>query len=115
MAKNPSYEELKYIVKELEKESDERKLVGKELRESKHYYRSLLNHIHEDILVIDRDYRITDVNKTFLITTGRTREEVIGRHCYAISHDYNSPCEEHEEQCPTDSGRRWPFNWFQRH
>jgi hypothetical protein len=58
MAKNPSYEELKYRVKELEKESDERKLVEKELRESKHYYRSLLNHIHEDILVIDRDYRI---------------------------------------------------------
>ena len=46
MAKNPSDEELKYRVKELEKESDEPKLVGKELRESKHYYRSLINHIH---------------------------------------------------------------------
>ncbi len=73
--------------------------MEKEHRESKHYYRSLINHIHEDILVIDRDYRITDVNKTFLTTSGRTREEVIGKYCYEISHGYNTPCEDHGEEC----------------
>ncbi len=83
----------------LEKEYDEQKLVEKEHRESKHYYRSLINHIHEDILVIDRDYRITAVNKTFLTTSGRTREEVIGKYCYEISHGYNTPCEDHGEEC----------------
>jgi PAS domain S-box-containing protein len=99
MAKKPTYKELEQRIKELEKETDERKRLEKDLRESKHYHRSLLNNMHEDILIIDRDYRITDVNRTFLVTSGRTREEVIGRHCYEISHGYNEPCEKHGEEC----------------
>ncbi len=99
MAKKPTYKELEQRIKELEKETDERKRLEKDLRESKHYYRSLLNNMHEDILIIDRDYRITDVNRTFLITSGRAREEVIGRHCYEIFHGYKKPCEAHGEIC----------------
>jgi PAS domain S-box-containing protein len=38
----------------------ERKRAEEALRESEHYFRSLLFNMHEDILVIDRDYRITD-------------------------------------------------------
>ena len=100
MANKPTYEELEQRVKELKKEVVERNRVEKELRESKHYYRSLFNHIHEDILIIDRDYRITDVNKTFLVTTGHVREKVIGRHCYEISHGSNKPCKNTGEECP---------------
>jgi PAS domain S-box-containing protein len=99
MTRKPTYEELEQRVKELEKEAAERNLVEKELRKSKHYYRSLLNHMHEDILIIDRDCRITDVNKTFLATIGRTREKVIGQHCYEISHGYNKPCKNRGEEC----------------
>jgi PAS domain S-box-containing protein len=55
--------------------------------------------MHEDILVIDRDYRITDVNNTLLVTAGLKYEEVIGRHCYEISHGYNEPCERKGEDC----------------
>jgi PAS domain S-box-containing protein len=55
--------------------------------------------MHEDILVIDRDYRITDVNNTLLVTAGLEYEEVIGRHCYEISHGYNEPCERKGEDC----------------
>jgi PAS domain S-box-containing protein len=55
--------------------------------------------MHEDIMVIDRDYRITDANNTLLVTTGLKYEEVIGRHCYEISHGYNEPCERKGEDC----------------
>ena len=69
------------------------------LQESERYYRTLIFSLHEDILVIDRDYRITDINNTALHTLGLKREEVIGRHCYAVSHGQNSPCHEHGKDC----------------
>ncbi|MCF6248764.1 MAG: PAS domain-containing protein [Desulfobacula sp.] len=68
--------------------------------QNERYYRSIINHIHEDILVIDKNYKITDVNKTFLLTCGRKREDVIGHYCYEISHGFDKPCEEHGEDCP---------------
>ena len=77
----------------------ERKRAEEALRESEHYFRSLLFNMHEDILVIDRDYRITDVNNTLLVTADLKYEEVIGRHCYEISHGYNEPCERKGEDC----------------
>jgi PAS domain S-box-containing protein len=92
MSTKPAYEEL-------EKEVFKLKRVEKELQEHNHYLRSLLNNVYVDIMVLDRDYRITDVNKNFLTTSGRTRDEVIGRHCYEISHGYDAPCENHGEEC----------------
>jgi len=77
----------------------ERKRSEEVLRKSEHYYRSLLVNMHEDILVIDRDYLITDVNKTFIATTGYRREEVIGRRCYEVSHGYREPCDKCGEEC----------------
>jgi PAS domain S-box-containing protein len=99
LADKPTYEKLEQRIKDLEIESVERKRAEEELRQSKHYFRSLLNHIHEDIMVIGQDYRITDVNKTFQVTSGRKREDVIGHYCYEISHGYNAPCEKHGEEC----------------
>ncbi len=90
----------------------ERKRVDEALRKSEHYFRSLLFNIHEDILVIDRDYRVTDVNNTLLVTVGLERDEVIGRHCYEILHNYNQPCSKYGEQCSLqtvfESGK--PYN-----
>jgi PAS domain S-box-containing protein len=77
----------------------ERKRAEEALRESEHYFRSLLFNMHEEILVIDRNYRITDVNNTLLVTAGLKYEEVIGSHCYEISHGYNEPCERKGEDC----------------
>ena len=99
MAKKPTCEELERKVKELEKKSVKPKRTEEALRESEHYFHSLLSNIYEDILVINRDHLITDANKAFLDTCGRKREEVIGHHCYEISHNFNEPCEKRGEQC----------------
>jgi len=77
----------------------ERKHAEERLKSREQYYRSLLMNMHEDILVIDQDYRITDVNNNLLVTTGYKREEIIGRHCYEVSHGVNSPCDQHGEEC----------------
>ena len=91
-------------VHNLEQEITQRKQVERTLKESEQYYRSLLSNLHEDILVIDRDYRITDANNTFLVTTGHKLDEVIGRHCYEVTHGYNEPCSGHGEDCPLREG-----------
>ncbi len=77
----------------------ERKQVDEVFRKREHYLRSLLLNIHEDILVIDRDYKVTDLNKTPLLTTGLERKEVIGCHCYEILHDHNRPCSTYGDPC----------------
>jgi two-component system cell cycle sensor histidine kinase/response regulator CckA len=87
------------------------------LAERERYYRTLMHTIHEDILVLDRDYRIIDVNNSFLVTMGVTRQEVIGRNCYEVSHGFDSPCPEHGLACPLrevfETGR--PANYYHEH
>ncbi len=106
-------EQLLVIIRRaIEKQQAEKTLVAKE-----RYFRSLLHTLHEDILVIDRNYRITDLNNTFLRTTGHKREEAIGRHCFEISHGYNEPCDRRGEACALrqvfDTGE--PHNCLHEH
>ena len=77
----------------------EKREIEETLQENERYFRSLLHSMHEDILVIDSNYRITDANNMFLTTKGGKREDVIGRHCFEISHDHNEPCDKKGEEC----------------
>ncbi len=63
------------------------------------YYRSMIFNLHEHIVVIDRDYNITDINNTALLTVGLKHADVIGRKCFEVSHDLHSPCHENGERC----------------
>ena len=75
------------------------KQAEENLQQNERYYRSILKHMHESIVVIDKDYQITDVNNTFLTNVGCSREKVIGHRCHEISHGYNEPCHLHGEDC----------------
>ncbi|MDP6545347.1 MAG: response regulator [Phycisphaerae bacterium] len=72
----------------------------RQLADSENYYRSLIYNLHEDIIVIDENYSITDMNNSFLASVGRSAEDVIGNHCYEISHDFDKPCDQHDQECP---------------
>lgn len=78
----------------------ERKKARAALHEREHYYRSLLNNMQEDILVLDKDFRIIDVNDSFLTKTGNKRREVTGLHCFKVSHGYNQSCDQNGNECP---------------
>jgi PAS domain S-box-containing protein len=64
------------------------------------YFRSILDSMQDELLVIDRDYRIIDANAAFLSRIGREWKEVIGRRCYEVTFQHNQPCDGAEFRCP---------------
>lgn len=70
----------------------DRKNAESTIRERERYFRSILASMHEDIFVINPDYRISDVNKAFLDTIQRKREDVVGRFCYEVLQQKHRPC-----------------------
>jgi PAS domain S-box-containing protein len=77
----------------------EQKLAQDQVRQQERYYRSILTNMHESIVVIDKNYLITDANKIYLTVHGRSSDETIGRHCHEISHGYDESCHLRGEVC----------------
>lgn len=82
--------------------AEKAKIRTREIRKTKNYYEDLVNSIEEELIVIDRDYVITDVNTAALEMAKRTKEEVIGEHCYQISHNLEKRCELPHGDCPVE-------------
>jgi len=78
----------------------DRKKIEQELKEENQSYHSFFNELREEIIVIDNKYKITDSNNSFLLTSGYSRDEVIGRHCYEILRGSNEPCVTKQMNCP---------------
>ncbi|MCD6415268.1 MAG: response regulator [Planctomycetes bacterium] len=98
----PFFKEEQYLVNDIARQFGvmiQRERAEEALRERERYFRSLMYNMHEDIVVIDRDYVITDVNNTFVQTVGMTRDEVIGKRCYEVSHGYAEPCDRAGQRC----------------
>jgi two-component system, cell cycle sensor histidine kinase and response regulator CckA len=77
----------------------EQRAFQRALDQCEYYYRSLISVLQENIVVVDRDCRITDVNQTYLRTHGYTRGEVLGRRCYEVSHGNPDPCVQPGDSC----------------
>ncbi|MBC2693835.1 MAG: PAS domain-containing protein [Desulfobacteraceae bacterium] len=77
------------------------KLTTKEeLLEDNRFLNSVLNGIRDQIMVVDKHYRIEEVNKAFLDRVGKQKKEIIGRHCYHVLHDEDKPCKISKHFCP---------------
>ncbi len=63
--------------------------------------RSVLDNVPEEILIIDvENYTIIDVNKALLEALKLSREEVVGKTCYAVTHRRSSVCVAPDDICP---------------
>lgn len=51
-------------------------------------------------MVIDLNYRVIEVNRALLQMVGQRREEVVGKHCYEVSHHLKHPCADPDHPCP---------------
>ena len=62
--------------------ADDRELrdAEKELSLQEKYFRTIIEHLNDEIVVIDRNGRITETNRDFLKITGLSRTKVMGRH-----------------------------------
>ncbi|MEW5724564.1 MAG: ATP-binding protein [Thermodesulfobacteriota bacterium] len=61
------------------------------------------------VMVLDTQYHINWVNEVALQMAGSTREEVLGRYCFQVSHQQIGPCCSPDTPCPMketlDTGR----------
>ena len=76
-----------------------RKRALESLKKKERYYRTLIDSLQEDIVIIDRDMRISDLNIGALKTFGSTRTEIIGTPCYRVLHGAERPCFEDGGPC----------------
>ena len=66
----------------------------------KAFLETIINGIEDHMMVIDLDYRIIEVNRALLEMVGLSREEVVGKHCYEVSHHLENPCTDPDHPCP---------------
>jgi len=78
----------------------ERKRIEEELRTSHDYLDRLLNSMVEVLMVVDTDYNIIEINRSFLKHYGGNRKDVIGRKCYEVLHSLSKPCSTAQRRCP---------------
>jgi two-component system cell cycle sensor histidine kinase/response regulator CckA len=77
----------------------DRKETEDRIHQNEKFIRSILDSVDEGFLVIDRDYRILTANKAYCSQVSLPCDNVIGRHCYEISHKTVRPCYEKGEEC----------------
>lgn len=65
--------------------------IREEIKLSRDYLESIMNSIQDELLVIDRDFRVIKANDAVRRRIGTNPE---GKFCYAISHLLERPCEE---------------------
>jgi two-component system phosphate regulon sensor histidine kinase PhoR len=60
----------------------------------------ILNGISDGVLILAKDFKIVWANRAVMKDSGRTPEDIIGNHCYSITHNRNSPCVPPHDTCP---------------
>ncbi len=77
----------------------DRKRVEIKIVESEKLIRNILDTVDEGFISVDRDFRIILANKAYCSQVGVAEDEVVGRHCYEVSHKSLRPCYEEGEDC----------------
>ncbi|OQX16129.1 MAG: hypothetical protein BWK76_12020 [Desulfobulbaceae bacterium A2] len=76
-----------------------RRQAEEQLRESQAFLAAVLDSIGDAVVVVDRDFRILKSNHEYARQSGYGEAEILGRHCYAVSHQVARPCDELGEHC----------------
>jgi PAS domain S-box-containing protein len=66
----------------------------------KEKYLEIINSLQEAVIVVDRNYRIDNANETACLVTKKGLDQVIGKHCYEITHLNKEPCFKSGVECP---------------
>lgn len=72
----------------------------RQMRKADLYFRKLFSIVHDPIMVLKPDCTVEDVNEALLQLVGMSREEVLGKKCYQVSHRSLKPCSGPQHECP---------------
>ncbi|MEW6571739.1 MAG: ATP-binding protein [Nitrospirota bacterium] len=70
------------------------------LLEAKRFLQSIIDGIEDQIMVVDRDYRIKEANELLVKRLGKPKHEIVGEHCYRVLHNLDRPCNIPNHPCP---------------
>jgi PAS domain S-box-containing protein len=71
-----------------------------ERRQAEKFIKNILESVEEGFIVIDKEYRVLSANRAFCEFVKRPAEDIIGKHCYEVTHYIKKPCSEEGEECP---------------
>ena len=72
----------------------------KRMGNSKSYLHAIIDSLEDELLVVDKNYRIVQANEAVLRKHGKRRQEVIGSYCYEVSHNLARRCNLPLHECP---------------
>ncbi|MCX5892554.1 MAG: PAS domain-containing protein [Deltaproteobacteria bacterium] len=90
----------KRLEEALQSSEERTRQLLKQSDKSKVFLETIVNGIEDHMMIIDLDYRIIEVNRALLEMVGLGREEVVGKHCYEVSHHLEKPCSMPDHPCP---------------
>ncbi|MDY0041535.1 MAG: ATP-binding protein [Desulforhabdus sp.] len=61
---------------------------------------SVFASMQDRVLIMQPDRKILDANEALLKSMGMSKEELVGKYCYQVSHQSMSPCDEKGYLCP---------------
>ena len=61
---------------------------------------SVFSSIQDRVLIMQPNLKILDANQALLDSVGMTKEEIVGKYCYQVSHQSTGPCTEKGHICP---------------
>ncbi len=76
-----------------------RKLFEEKLQQSENFIRRILDTVDQGFIIVDRDYRIQIANRAYCEQLPGSRDSVLGKHCYEVSHGKTRACFEDGEDC----------------
>lgn len=82
------------------KDFREQRDLRTQLERSKEYIETIMDSIQDEILVIDREYRILRANQVALV---QGKGKVVGNFCHSVYHNLERPCWAEGEECPAHS------------
>jgi PAS domain S-box-containing protein len=87
------------ITEKLEKKNVLLNAEMSERRRLEEFMNNILQNFDESFIVIDPEYRIISANMAYCERVQLQVKDIIGKHCYEVSHKRNTPCYEAGEEC----------------
>ncbi len=71
----------------------ERKLMEEKIQKAAEEWQSTFDSVQEQVMILDKDFRVIRVNAPALSFLGLPLEGILGKHCFALMHETNKPAD----------------------